>query len=46
MEYAFQDDDYVYLVLDYLSGGDLRFHLSRNKRFNENQTSKNDNKTI
>ena len=24
--------------MDLLTGGDLRFHLSRNKRFNEEQT--------
>jgi len=38
MEYAFQDQDNLYLVLDYLSGGDLRYHISRFKKFTENQT--------
>ena len=28
MHYAFQDNDNLYLVLDYLSGGDLRYHYS------------------
>jgi len=27
MHYAFQDRDNLYLILDYLSGGDLRYHL-------------------
>lgn len=37
--YAFQDHDYLYLVMDFLSGGNLRYHLSHKKRFNEEQTS-------
>jgi serine/threonine protein kinase len=40
MHYSFQDYDNLYLVMDFLSGGDLRYHLSRKKRFNEEQTSK------
>ncbi len=41
MYYAFQDDDYLYLVMDLLTGGDLRYHFSRyNKRFTEEETSK------
>ena len=40
MEYAFQDKDNLYLVLDYMSGGDLRFHMSSHRRFNEIETSK------
>ncbi|CAD8122146.1 unnamed protein product [Paramecium sonneborni] len=35
---AFQDKQNIYLVLDYLQGGDLRYHLGRNRRFNEEQT--------
>ena len=27
--------------MDLLSGGDLRFHIGRNKKFSEEQTSKN-----
>ncbi len=38
--YSFQDFDYLYLVLDFLPGGDLRYHISHHKRqyFNEEQT--------
>ena len=38
MYYAFQDKDNLYLVMDYLKGGDLRFHLTRHIRFSEEQT--------
>ena len=38
MHYAFQDNENLYLVMDLLSGGDLRFHISRHKRFSEEQT--------
>ena len=38
MHYAFQDNDNLYLVMDLLSGGDLRFHISRHKKFSEEQT--------
>ena len=37
MIYSFQDLDYLYLVMELLSGGNLRYHLSLKKRFNENQ---------
>ena len=36
---AFQDELNLYLVMDELPGGDLRGHLTKNKRFNEEQTS-------
>lgn len=39
MIYAFQDYDNLYLVMDLLTGGDLRYHISRHKRFSEDQTS-------
>ena len=39
MHYAFQDTQNLYIVLDLLSGGDLRYHLSQNKKFSEEQTS-------
>ena len=39
MHYAFQDYENLYLVMDLLSGGDLRYHLSKNKNFSEEQTS-------
>ena len=35
MIFAFQDRENLYLVMDLLTGGDLRFHVSRNRRFNE-----------
>lgn len=36
--YAFQDTDNLYLVLDLLLGGDLRFHLNKQKKFSMVQT--------
>lgn len=39
MQYGFQDHENLYLVMDLLTGGDLRYHVSRNKRFSEDQTS-------
>ena len=38
MHYAFQDAENLYLVMDLMPGGDLRFHISRHKRFSEEQT--------
>ena len=38
MHFAFQDKENLYLVMDFLSGGDLRFHISRHKKFSEEQT--------
>ena len=35
MDYSFQDPQNVYIVLDYLKGGDLRYHLNRKKTFGE-----------
>ena len=37
MIYSFQDLDYLYLVMELLSGGNLRYHLSIKKVFFENQ---------
>ena len=34
---SFQDKEYLYLVLDYLPGGDLRYYLSRKIIFTEPQ---------
>lgn len=39
MQYAFQDNENIYIVMDLLSGGDLRYHLCKYKQFNEEQTS-------
>ncbi len=38
MHYAFQDRDNLYLVMDLLNGGDLRYHISRYRKFSEEQT--------
>ena len=38
MHYAFQDKEYLYLVMDLLPGGDLRYHISIHKKFSEEQT--------
>ena len=38
MHYAFQDKENLYLVMDLLNGGDLRFHISRYRKFSEEQT--------
>ena len=38
INYAFQDKDNLYLVIDFLSGGDLRYHISRYHNFSEEQT--------
>ena len=39
MIFAFQDYDNLYLVMDLLNGGDLRFHLCKLDVFNEKQSS-------
>ena len=38
MYFAFQDFSNLYLVMDLLSGGDLRYQLSKKKRFSEKET--------
>ena len=38
IHFAFQDKENLYLVMDFLSGGDLRFHISRHNKFSEEQT--------
>jgi len=35
MTYAFQNREKLYLVMDFLNGGDLRFHIGRMRRFKE-----------
>ncbi|CAD8048856.1 unnamed protein product [Paramecium primaurelia] len=35
---AFQDNYNLYLCLDLMSGGDLRYHLNKKKQFSESQT--------
>lgn len=38
MHYAFIDRENLYLVMDMMPGGDLRYHLSRHRRFSEEET--------
>ena len=38
MHYTFQDDKYLYMVMDYLPGGDLMTHLMRKDTFTEEET--------
>ena len=38
MHYSFQDGDNLYLVMDLLTGGDLRYHICKKKYFTEEQT--------
>ena len=38
LRYAFQSERKLYLVMDYMVGGDLFFHLRRNGRFSEAKT--------
>lgn len=35
MIYAFQDREDLFLVCDLMTGGDLRFHIGKKKRFDE-----------
>lgn len=39
MHYGFQEKDNLYLILDYLQGGDLRYHIIKRTKFNEEETS-------
>ncbi len=39
MHYAFQDRENLYIIMDYLSGGDLRYHICKQRKFDEEQTS-------
>lgn len=38
MFYAFADFENIYLVTDLVTGGDLRFHQNKHKRFSESET--------
>jgi serine/threonine protein kinase len=38
MQFAFQDRNNLYLAMDLMPGGDLRYHIGRQKRFSEEQT--------
>ncbi|CAD8052785.1 unnamed protein product [Paramecium sonneborni] len=38
IHYAFQDREHLYLVMDLLTGGDLRYHIGKMRRFSEQHT--------
>ena len=38
MHYSFQDKDNLYLVMDLLTGGDLRYHICKHHRFSEEKS--------
>jgi serine/threonine protein kinase len=38
MFYAFSDFENLYLVTDLVTGGDLRYYLSKRKKFSEQET--------
>ncbi len=35
--FAFQDEEDMFMVLDLMLGGDIRFHLNEGRRFTEQQ---------
>merc|ERR1711976_309126 len=37
LRYAFQTDDKLYMVLDYVNGGELFFHLQKEGKFSESR---------
>ena len=38
INYAFQDRENLYLISDLLTGGDLRYHIGKRRRFTEVET--------
>ena len=36
--FSFQDQDYLYLVMDLLTGGDLRYYYCKHRKFNEQES--------
>lgn len=40
MHYAFQDNESLYICMDLLLGGDLRYHINKHKPFTEPEASK------
>ena len=38
LHYTFQDNDKIFMAFDYYNGGELFFHLQKQKRFSENLT--------
>lgn len=39
LQYSFQNEDFLFLVMDFLIGGDLFFHLRKETRFSEAKTA-------
>ncbi len=39
MHYAFQDRENLFVVIDIMPGGDLRYHFAKHRKFTEEQTS-------
>lgn len=39
MHESFSNYESLLLVMDYVGGGDLRYHLGKKKRFSEEETS-------
>ena len=37
LNFSFQDKEYLYIILEYLPGGNLRYYMSGEMRFNESQ---------
>jgi serine/threonine kinase 32 len=40
MYFSFQDKENLYLAIDLLNGGDLRYHINKKRKFTEEQTSR------
>ena len=38
MVYAFQDEDSLFIIMNLMEGGDLRYHLSKGTTFSEGET--------
>ena len=38
MHFSFQDNDHLFIAMDFLTGGDLRYHIFRQKKFSEEET--------
>jgi len=38
LKYAFQTEDKLYMIMDYLNGGELFFHLSNVDRFSDERS--------
>lgn len=38
MKLAFQDKENLYLVLEYMNGGDMRYHINRGVEYTEEET--------